>query len=135
MDKIFYLDDTPTIEGKMILCVNHKKFYCKGTSGSYNLLAARLLNISYANYLRLCRDVCGAEIYGKNCRYPVAYFDFNEQTHALVELLNKLANQVIFNRTHPDYQAHKDLVDKIYKEAYQDEYTDLISWREQNGKL
>ena len=58
------------------------------TEGSLNVLAARVLEISYANFLRLCRDEFGAQIIGKGHKYPVAYFELNEPFYAFLRLLN-----------------------------------------------
>lgn len=39
-------------------------------SGSWGVFSARLMGLSYANYLRMCRDKFGGEIIGKNKKYP-----------------------------------------------------------------
>lgn len=76
------------------------------TTGSFNLLPARLMGLDYANYLRMCRDMCGATIMGKGNKYPVAYFGGSPQamivTRQLVKLLNGRANVALWDRTHPD---------------------------------
>ena len=46
------------------------KLPLKYTRGSYAILAARVMNLTYANYCRMCRDLYGAEIIGKNSYYP-----------------------------------------------------------------
>ena len=60
----------------------------KTTEGSLNVLAARVMEISYADFLRLCRDEFGAQILGKGHKYPVAYFELNEPFYAFLKLLN-----------------------------------------------
>jgi len=60
----------------------------KKTEGSLNVLAARVMEISYADFLRLCRDEFGAQITGKGHKYPVAYFELNEPFYAFLKLLN-----------------------------------------------
>lgn len=87
----FYLDDTPTMPDYYIIRLNHDKLKCKSTLGSYQILEARLLNISFANFLRLCRDSFGAEIYGKNCFYPIPYFKNYTAAQELITLLNENA--------------------------------------------
>ena len=44
----------------------HVNFNLISTKGSFNVICARLFNISYANYLRLCRDELDAIIVGKD---------------------------------------------------------------------
>ena len=51
----------------------HVNFNLISTKGSFNVICARLFNISYANYLRLCRDELDAIIVGKDSYYHVAY--------------------------------------------------------------
>ena len=43
--------------------------------GSYNILAARILGISYAEFLRYARDNFNGTISGKGHKYPVVKFD------------------------------------------------------------
>ena len=67
----------------------------KYTEGSFALLAARLLNLSYANYLRLCRDVYGATLAGKGTKYPVALFKDGAPAAELIQLLNQKLNEIV----------------------------------------
>ena len=108
----FYLNDSPYYPGKCIISVHHEQFHCTSTLGSYNLLPARLLNISYANFLRLARDEYDAELVGKNTWYPIAYFPHNDKTMKLVRILNALATLVEFQREHPDFEEHKEYVEE-----------------------
>jgi len=94
----FYLEESTSQPGKYIVKVHHEQFHCKSTLGSYSLLGARLLNISWANYLRLCRDEYGAEIYGKDTYYPIAYFNKDKKAELLIETLNRLASMVEWER-------------------------------------
>lgn len=105
MEKYFYLDTSPVYANKYIIRVNTDKMpFPKGTSGSYNVLAARLLNLSYAEYLRYARDRLGAELVGKKTKYVVAYFDRNEETLALIKLLNSRMEYIMNERKFPyDY--------------------------------
>lgn len=59
------------------------KFY-----GSFNVFAARVMGLSYASYLRMCRDVYGAILTGKNEKYPIAYFK-KENAEKLIKILNQ----------------------------------------------
>jgi hypothetical protein len=64
------------------------------------------MGLTYANYLRMCRDKYGAEIIGKGDRYPVAYFKLSQGLVDLVEELNARANLVLWEREHPDFEEH-----------------------------
>lgn len=98
----FYLEESPIQTGKYTVRVKHDEFFCGRTEGSFNILAARLLGLSYAWYLRMCRDELGAEIVGKDSMYPVAYFSNKVLANQLVKLLNTAASQVAWERAHPN---------------------------------
>lgn len=85
----FIFDDSPIQKGKFLLRPNYPLLPLKGTKGSYNLLASRLMNLSYADFLRMCRDLYGAEIVGKNSMYPIAYFPNSKIGQPLIDELNK----------------------------------------------
>ena len=104
----FYLDESPNQPGKYILRVDFDKLPPIHTKGSFNILPARLLNLSYAQYLRFCRDVVGGEIIGKNTMYPIAYFNKSMTTNAFVRLLNTRMNLVMWEKEHPDWREHQE---------------------------
>ena len=110
MSEIFYLDTTPSMPNTWIIRVNHELFHLTSTHGSYNLLCARLMNLSYANYLRLCRDEFHALVVGKNTYYPIAYFTDKNMAQLLCNLLNQRAKYVLFEREHPDFEQHAQAV-------------------------
>lgn len=116
--KYFMRDESASHPGKWVIRPIHENFHLGETTGSYNLICARLLSISYANYLRLCRDEFGAEIIGKNSNYPVAYFNRSKELDALIDLLNARANAVIWKREHPDYDTHAEYVKEHAPEYY-----------------
>lgn len=91
MSKVYITyEETPYHPGKYMVRLVHNNLPLTSTNGSYNVLLARLMNLSYADYLRMCRDLYGAEIIGKNKLYPVAYFSGEtEKLKELVKLLNK----------------------------------------------
>lgn len=104
----FRLTESPYNPGKWLIEPIHENFLLKYTEGSYNIIAARLLNLSYAQYLRFCRDICGAEIIGKGHKYPMAYFKKDGRSSILVRLLNNRANLILWNRDHPDWYEHQE---------------------------
>ena len=83
MERTFIVDERP--QGGYVIKVN-KSFY---TTGSYNVFCARALNISYLNYLRLCRDEYGARIVGRSTMYPFAIFPTEGSAQKLSNLLNE----------------------------------------------
>ena len=102
MEKYFYLEESPIYKNKYIIRLNHDKFlFPTGTSGSYNVFIARVLNLSYADYLRYSRDRLGAELVGKQSRYVVAYYDKNQTTEAFVKLLNKRMEYIMHEHSFP----------------------------------
>lgn len=103
----FTTEESPLYPGKWVIRPIHDNFHLEHTEGSFNLIMARLFNLSYAQYLRFCRDICGAEIYGKNKKYPVAYFQKTAVLDQLVRLLNNRANLVLWERENPDWEQHQ----------------------------
>lgn len=102
MKKYFYLDDTPICKDKYVIRMNHELFpFPTGITGSYNVLIARLLNLSYADYLRYARDRLGAELIGKGEKYVMAYYNNTETVKQFIKLLNKRMEYVISERNDP----------------------------------
>lgn len=85
------------------------------TLGNFALLPARVMNLSYAQYLRFCRDIVGAEIRGKREVYPTAYFDRNINATAFVRLLNSRMNLIMWEREHPDWREHQAYLERKNK--------------------
>ena len=50
-------------------------------------MPARFLGLTYANYLRYCRDVFQAKLTGKNNLYPIPYFQNKEKLEELISIL------------------------------------------------
>lgn len=104
----FRIEESPSNPGKYLICPVHDVLHLNYTEGSYNVICARLMNLSYAQYLRFCRDLCGAQIIGKNQAFPVAYFPQGERVQALCRLLNARANLVLWCREHPNWRQHQE---------------------------
>lgn len=115
MEKYFYLDESPVYKNKYIIRLNHDKFlFPTGTSGSYNVFIARVLNLSYADYLRYSRDRLGAELIGKQSRYVMAYYDKNQTTEAFIKLLNKRMEYIMNEHSFPyEYKEENGEVKRI----------------------
>ena len=110
--KFFFLDTSPLYKNKYVIRFDvDLDLFPNGTTGSYNVFFARLLNLSYAEYLRYCRDVLGAELVGKGSRYMVPYFDNIAEVQLLVKLLNVRMNYIVNEREYPyDYMEDGDNV-------------------------
>ena len=105
-EKIFYREESASHPGKYLIRVDHEKFHLEHTDGSFNVIGARLMGLTYPNYLRMCRDCFGAEIIGKGSIYPVAYFNLSQGLMDLIENLNARANLILWEREHPDFEEH-----------------------------
>lgn len=102
MKKFFYLDESPIYTNKYIIRLNHEYFlFPNGTTGSFNVIVSRVLNLSYADYLRYARDRLGAELVGKGSRYVTPYFDKNQTTETFIKLLNKRMEFIMNEREFP----------------------------------
>ena len=108
--KVFYRDESASYPGKYMIRADLEKFYLNYTEGSYNIIQARLMGLTYAQYLRMCRDCFGAEIIGKGSTYPVPYFKLSKELNDLIEQLNARANLVLWEREHPDFEQHAQYV-------------------------
>jgi hypothetical protein len=95
--RVFYYEESPYHPGKYMISVHHDQFHCYGLkkAGSYHILQARVMNLSYAQYLRMCRDMFGAEIIGKKSMFPVAYFSSLNMVHKLLDELNNRATLIL----------------------------------------
>lgn len=110
MKKYFYLDESPIYLNKFLIRMNHDEFlFPHGTTGSFNVFVARLLNLSYANYLRYARDRLGAELIGRGARYVIPYFRRNEVTEAFIKLLNRRMEFIMNEHEFPfDYKEDNE---------------------------
>lgn len=97
--KCFIGDESAIQPGKYIVRPIHENFFLDFTEGSFNVIGARLMGLTYAQFLRMCRDIYGAEIVGKGDAYPVAYFNSFKGLQDLIEELNTRANLVLSART------------------------------------
>ncbi len=95
---VFKYENSPYKPGYYVITVDHEKFHITGTKGSCHIIEARVMNLSYAQYLRMCRDLYGAEIYGKNSMYPVAYFKNINMVLKLLKELNLRAGLILKER-------------------------------------
>lgn len=100
--RYFYFESTPTVKDKYVIKVKRAELpFISNNRGSYNVFIARVLNLSYASYLRYCRDRLGADLIGKNKRYVVPYFDRNETTEMFLKLLNDRMKYILNEYNHP----------------------------------
>lgn len=107
--KYFGYSESAFYPGKYTIDIlDYEGLHLNHTTGSYNVFFARLLDMSYATWLRFCRDMFGAELVGKNSLYVVPYFKKDEKLVTLVSMLNSQANLVIWEREHPDFGEHID---------------------------
>ena len=120
MGKYIFYEESPYNKGKYIISLRHNEFpFPTGTSGSYNVFLARIAGLSYADYLRMCRDIFGAQIIGKNTKYPVSYFDFGEGLSSLVKWLDARAKTIVYRHKHP-YEIEVDNTGKPVRKIYDD---------------
>ena len=119
--KVFYRDESASYPGKYMIRADLEKFHLNYAEGSYNIIGARLMGLTYAEYLRMCRDIYGAEIIGKGNMYPYPVFKLSKELEDLIEQLNARANLVLWEREHPDFEEHVEIVKEktptFYKEV------------------
>lgn len=122
MKKYFYLQSSPVYQDKYIIYFDHpNEYFPNGTSGSYDVFAARLLGLSYPDYLRWARDRLGAELIGKNRRYITVLFNNNETTQILVKTLNSRLEYIINEYDFPyNYREEDGKVERVPFEEDED---------------
>ena len=94
----FRLDESVMSPGKYFIRFDITLVPGIYTFGNYHIMAARLMNLSFAQYLRFCRDCVGGELIGKGTMYPMVVFDKTPELVALVRLLNTRMNLVMMDR-------------------------------------
>ena len=96
--KYFFLEESPYQPGYNLISIDEDKVHIGATWGSRNVFLARVMNLSWANFLRLCRDKYGAKLIGKNCIYVVPYFPKDSNGgQELCKELNKRMNFIFTN--------------------------------------
>jgi|LSQX01.2.fsa_nt_gb hypothetical protein len=100
--KFFIYEAIPDSVGKYTITPVFKNLPITRTTGSFNLLPARLCNLSYAQYLRFARDILGAEIIGKGRLYPIAIFKQTKEFFQFMRLLNETAKYLLHIKNFPD---------------------------------
>lgn len=118
--KCFEREESVGYPGKYIIRPIHENFHLDYTEGSFNVICARLFGLSYAQYLRMCRDCFGAEIIGKDSMYPIAYFKLSQGLKDLIDQLNGRANWVLWEREHPDFEQHAAFVKEKNPRFYEE---------------
>lgn len=90
----FYLEETPLNPGKYTIRLDFSLLPIWTTS-SYNVLMARVMGLPWSEFLRYCRDVVGADVWGKGQLYPVPYFANTPETRKLVITLNERLSEIV----------------------------------------
>lgn len=118
--KCFERGEAAAYPGKYVIRPIHENFHLDSTKGSFNVICARLMGLSYPDYLRMCRDCFGAEIIGRGSMYPVAVFKLTKQLTDLIDGLNARANLVLWEREHPDFEDHAAYVKEHNPRFYEE---------------
>ena len=96
----FSLEQSPCFEDKFFIafdCEKCDKVKMGVHGGSYIVFASRLFGLTYKDYLKMCRDIYGAELFGRNTRYVVAFWNKKNRERGiqLVKELNRRLNYII----------------------------------------
>lgn len=90
-----YFEVFETFDNKFMVSPNLDNLPVNCSKGSYNILAARVMGLSYANYLRMCRDLYNGEINGKGSLYPIVKFVNKSDATKLISTLNSRTNEIL----------------------------------------
>lgn len=110
MGKYFSLEPAPHFSGKYLIVMNQEEMpFPHGTRGSYTVMPARVMGLSYPDYLRYVRDKLGAELIGKKSKYISVYFEYTDEVKMLVKLLNKRMAYIMAEQRDPaEYVKEED---------------------------
>lgn len=123
MEKYFYLEESPYLPTYCMLYTNIEKMpFPNGIRGSYSMMAARVLGLDYADFLRFARDILEAKIMGKGECYPRAYFRKTPEVLQMVKLLNRRMGLIMNLRAKP-YELKKQVNGDIVKENFDVSYS------------
>ena len=87
----YFVTELSPIHNKYIVLPNHTALGLTSTNGSYAILGARLFGLTYANYLRLCRDHYNATLIGKKSKYINMTFANKDDADNLAKELSRRA--------------------------------------------
>lgn len=98
MKEYFYLEESVNYPNRYLIRLHHDLFrFPSGISGSFNILIARVLGVSYPDYLRYVRENFGAELVGVGHKYVLPYFENSEKVRIFVNGLNKRMDTIYKN--------------------------------------
>jgi hypothetical protein len=103
----FFLDKAPDRE-KYLIRPNFDELPLTFTEGSYSVLAARIMQLQWPDYLRMCRVMLNADVVGKGHTYPTVYVDDNITTRQFLKVLNKRTYYALENRKITDEELVKE---------------------------
>lgn len=94
----FKVDNSTTSTEEFVIRIDGSKEdfkeYIGMVFGSLGVFKARIMNLSFANFLRLCRDVYGADLRG-NTGFPYPVWQNKEDCELLAKELNKRLKQIL----------------------------------------
>jgi hypothetical protein len=102
----FTLEPTEVVPGKYMIKPDYEVWGITHIEGSGNVLPARVMGLTYAQYLRFCRDLLNAELVGKYHKYPYPLFDNVLYVREFITLLNKRATLIKWEKDNPDWTEH-----------------------------
>ena len=91
----FLCEESASTPQKFLIIPSFNKLPLNYTEGSFILLASRVMGLNYADYCRMCRDMYGAEIIGKNCFYLKVFFSNKADANKLINILNERMEKIL----------------------------------------
>ena len=91
MIRYFDYEETTFSSAYVRLVLKHELLPLRSTKGSFGILPARLMGLSYPDYLRFCRDELNATVVGKNQLYIDPIFLKSKEFFQFLKILNGLA--------------------------------------------
>lgn len=88
--KAFFLDSIPWDEDTYIISNNFDQIVMPMIDTSYQLLQARLINMTYKEYLNFCKYSLGAEVIKRsNQKWAFVHFKDTPDVRRFIDVLNQ----------------------------------------------
>lgn len=92
--KAFFLDEVPWQAEGYIISNNFNEIEMPMINTSYQLLQARLVGMTYSQYLDFCRECLGAQVVRhKRAKYASVYFKDTPDVKKFIDILNQNFNR------------------------------------------
>lgn len=107
----FVLQNNPYHKGEKSIYCNHEAFSFGKIKGSFAIMPARVMNLSYPDWLSFCKTNLKAKIYC-NGLYASLTFPDAQKANKLVQILNSRMRVIDWEKNNLDWRNNKEYCEK-----------------------